>query len=75
MFKLNNVHPFCKHSSSVHQFAVWTLNGAGKQNVCRRVAEDVLCVAQLLEIFVMFCYRNHVFLYFRLFTIFPKFPL
>jgi hypothetical protein len=32
-FELNNVHLFCKHSNSVHQFPVWTLSWAGEQNV------------------------------------------
>jgi hypothetical protein len=56
--KLNNVHSFCKHSSSVHQVPVWTLSGAGGQNVA-----EVLCVAQLSEIFVMFCCRNCIYLH------------
>jgi len=69
-FKLNNVHPFCKHSSSV-QFPVWTLSWAGEQNV----AEVVFYVAQLSEIFVMFCCRNHVFLYIPLVCLIVKIPV
>jgi len=67
--KLYNVHSFCKHSSSVHQVPVRKLSGAGEQNVA-----EVLCEAQLSESFVMFCCRNHVFIYILLLCLIVKIP-